>query len=420
MPTLSPRWQRYWIMTRFALIALASLGLYGIVVRPVLFKQSVAPYYINLADALLHGRVDLVDPEPDYDLIRFDGKWYVAHQPLPSVVMLPFVLLQGKEHASDIAVSVLISGFSIALCDVVLRLVAPDVNGIKRGALVAFFGFGTPQMYMGGLGTVWFMGQTMATLLMWGFIWAVVCRRAGWAGIALGLVALTRLSIVPGAMVFALGWWWLLPEASRSAWLQQALRFLIPIVLAGGILAGYNGVRFGNIFDNGYDYLNDSESIQKRRLEHGTFSPAFFLENLYVATIKPARSVRLDCLGGATRLDNCGWLSPDPIGMGLLWTCPLLLLGWWAGNTRQTWLIALAIGLVMLPALLYHNTGSMQFGYRFIVDALPLWMILLAWSARRIPLAIIAPLVLYSAFLHLWATRWLHTLIFLNRFTDTL
>ncbi|MGV2437588.1 MAG UNVERIFIED_CONTAM: hypothetical protein LVT10_24000 [Anaerolineae bacterium] len=44
MPTLSPRWQRYWIMTRFALIALASLGLYGIVVRPVLFKQSVAPY----------------------------------------------------------------------------------------------------------------------------------------------------------------------------------------------------------------------------------------------------------------------------------------------------------------------------------------------------------------------------------------
>ncbi|MGV2437590.1 MAG UNVERIFIED_CONTAM: hypothetical protein LVT10_24010 [Anaerolineae bacterium] len=225
----------------------------------------------------------------------------------------------------------------------------------------------------------------MATLLMWGFIWAVVCRRAGWAGIALGLVALTRLSIVPGATVFALGWWWLLPEASRSAWLQQAFRFLIPIVLAGGILAGYNGVRFGNIFDNGYDYLNDSESIQQRRLEHGTFSPAFFLENLYVATIKPARSVRLDCLGGATRLDNCGWLSPDPIGMGLLWTCPLLLLGWWAGNTRQTWLIALAIGLVMLPALLYHNTGSMQFGYRFIVDALPLWMILLAWSARRIP-----------------------------------
>ncbi|MGV2437589.1 MAG UNVERIFIED_CONTAM: hypothetical protein LVT10_24005 [Anaerolineae bacterium] len=47
-------------------------------------------------------------------------------QPLPSVVMLPFVLLQGKEHASDIAVSVLISGFSIALCDVVLRLVAPE------------------------------------------------------------------------------------------------------------------------------------------------------------------------------------------------------------------------------------------------------------------------------------------------------
>ena len=420
MSASQPRWLPYWIIARFALIVLASLGLYGMVVRPVLFKQSVAPYYLDLAEAFLQGRVDLVDPEPNYDLIDYNGKWYVAHQPLPAVVMLPFVILQGSQHASDIAVSVLISGFSIALCDVVLRLVAPDVNGIKRGALVAFFGFGTPQMYMGGLGTVWFMGQTMATLLMWLFIWAVVGRRAFWAGVALGLVALTRLSIVPGAVIFALGWWWLLPKPSRLAWLQQALRFLLPIAISGGVLAGYNGVRFGNIFDNGYDYLNDSETIQERRLEHGTFSFAFLPENLYVATIKPARSVRLDCLGGATRLDNCGWLSPDPLGMGLLWTCPLLLLGWWAGNTRQTWLIVLSVVLVMLPPLLYHNTGSMQFGYRFMVDALPLGMILLAWGARRIPLVLIAPLVAYSAFLHMWATRWLHTLIFLNRFTDTL
>ena len=45
-----------------------------------------------------------------------------------------------------------------------------------------------------------------------------------------------------------------------------------------------------------------------------------------------------------------------------------------------TWL---AVGLVMLPDLMHGAWGFAQFGYRFILDAVPLLLLLLGWAYRE-------------------------------------
>ncbi|MBZ0308860.1 MAG: hypothetical protein K8I82_22525, partial [Anaerolineae bacterium] len=136
-----------------------------------------------------------------------------------------------------------------------------------------------------------------------------------------------------------------------------------------------------------------------RRLEHGNFSPFFFPENLYTATIRPPEVTDEK-------------IEPDPWGMGLLLTSPVLLYMLLAFPwDRQKMLLAGCAVVILLPSLLYHNTGSLQFGYRFVLDALPILMILTAYGAQRGHLGWLMVGVGYSILIHLWGIHWLYPLI---------
>ena len=133
----------------------------------------------------------------------------------------------------------------------------------------------------------------------------------------------------------------------------------------------------------------------------------FLPENLYTATIRPP-------------LIENGTIEPDPWGMGLLLTSPVVLYGALVflenggrdklrrdspSKQRKT-LLVVSAGLMLLPALLYHNTGSAQFGYRFVLDALPVWMILVGFGARRGSIWPLVALTLWSVAVHLWGFLW--------------
>ena len=141
-------------------------------------------------------------------------------------------------------------------------------------------------------------------------------------------------------------------------------------------------------------------------MQYGNFSPVFLPENLFIATIKPPW-FHLHCLGQV-----CPLVEPNPLGMGILWTSPVLLYAVFAfrhagREKRQNIWLAAATLLSLLPSLLYHNPGSAQFGYRFLLDGLPFWMILVARGVRRQPLAGMATLILYCVVVNWWGTTWL-------------
>jgi hypothetical protein len=67
------------------------------------------------------------------------------------------------------------------------------------------------------------------------------------------------------------------------------------------------------------------------------------------------------------------------------------------------WSLVLSLGLTLLPGLLYYNSGWVQWGGRFLMDAWPLWL-LLAWEGlHRLPLRWSLTLIVLSVASNLWA-----------------
>ena len=76
------------------------------------------------------------------------------------------------------------------------------------------------------------------------------------------------------------------------------------------------------------------------------------------------------------------FVRPQLTGMALTFTAPFLF---WALKARGplvaiTWL---AVELVLLLDLMHGAWGFAQFGYRFILDAVPLLLLLLGWGYRE-------------------------------------
>lgn len=390
----------------FALAALA----YGVMAGDWLTKQSVAPHFVYLAQAWLHGRSALIEPLPSYyDLIFYRDQWYVAQQPLPALLLLPIVWLRGAAGTPDVLFTALLGAMSVALCDVTLRVFVPDLTPARRSWLVLFFALGTVHGYLSALGTVWFTGQVAAALFLWLLLLGLVGRQPLLAGAALGAVSLARPSVLPGGLALAAAWWMTRPDSNHvnsgqgTALLlriKNGLLFSLPLIGCLAFLGWYNHARFGSLTDFGYDYIQEAPDLLARRLEHGNFSPAFLPENVYTAAIRPPRFAD-------------GKIEPDPWGMGLLLTSPLLVYGGAAVWRRfsQAGVLALSAGIMLLPALLYHNTGSVQFGYRFVLDALPLLMVLVGCGARRGSIWLLGGLTLYSVAVHLWGYAWLYEVI---------
>ena len=76
------------------------------------------------------------------------------------------------------------------------------------------------------------------------------------------------------------------------------------------------------------------------------------------------------------------WIRPNLSGMSLLLTAPFLFLAFLARG-RYAGLLWVGVALVMAPNLLHGSWGFAQFGYRFILDAVPLLLLLLGLAYRE-------------------------------------
>jgi hypothetical protein len=155
--------------------------------------------------------------------------------------------------------------------------------------------------------------------------------------------------------------------------------------------------------------MNSPAPLLARQAAWGQFSLHFLPENLYTLLVRPPL-VSLQPFR----------VAPDPWGMGLLLTCPALLLALSTLVKKETGFFGkqsdknlvsslwLSIAFVQIPSLLYFNTGSYQFGYRFALDWLPLGVLLVAlgmggrlgWGGRL--------LIAISVLMHLWGVLWMY------------
>ena len=412
-------------------------------------------YFDHLAVAFLDGRLDLTNPPGHSDLTPHDGKWYVPFPPLVAGLMLPWIAVFGLANMNSVWFSILFGVLNVALLARILDELARRcwiALGVgSRVWLLALFAFGYLHWQVAIEGSVWFLSHTCTVTFIALAVWlALKCKRPWLPALALALAIWGRptvlftwpllagivaqklhdrraqASVPPREDMASANPFHATADSGTGcdasilpAMLRWSVLSALPLLVSIAGMAGYNYARFQNIFDFGYgrqkidtEVVGDlsrgqfhihhiplnvhvllfgrpiwhpSERHPDWRLpvpdDHGLSlflaTPAF----LYVFRVRPRRT------------------APDPHAAPSAFSRPRILLA-------SSWL---AIGLTLVPLLLYYNTGWRQFGYRFSLDFIIPLMILLAVACGSRTTRGFRVLVVLGMLVNAWGIVWWYT-----------
>ncbi|HSP98295.1 MAG TPA: hypothetical protein VL049_13775 [Candidatus Dormibacteraeota bacterium] len=358
------------------------------------FGPSTYPHHILVADAWLHGQIHVresslaaMSPNVLVDWAVIDGKRYGYWGPMPALLLVPFVAVSGLQ-ASDRLLSCLVGAGTVLLTFLMLREARRQqciaAEAVSCSAVALLLGLGTVHFYLTVIGQVWFLSQTVAAFFLTLAMWAVLRTDRGlsWAALAgagFGAALLSRIAVLPTALFFPFALLAVSREArGERAWrLRAGIAFAAPIVLAGAIMLWFNYARFGNPFENGLGIAVETGAVphvRPRFREYGAFNLHYLPTNFYYYFLNV----------GLRRDQPSGAVSFDPMGNSMFLVTPALLYVFVSGRQRN-WLIvgAWAGAAATLGMLLcYFATGWYNFGTRYLLDLMPLLMLLVAAGMR--------------------------------------
>jgi hypothetical protein len=405
------------------LVFLLGLGVFAGFAGPRLTIHSADNHFVYLADAFLKGQVELTRPPPhandwaSYDIQQLKGataashgesvkgfftgrtgkpnefrtlqgehleipaadrgkkevRHFVSFPPLPAVLLMPVVALVGY-GANDVIFTLLFAALNGVLFFGLLELLRRR-GYTKRSVtenlwLTAIFALGTNHLWCAVRGQVWFTALIIGLTFHLAYVYfALDARRPFWAGVMLACGFATRAPLVFAAVFF---YWQLLRPASgerfeRKVLIQKFVQFSAPCIAVGLSLLLYNYARFERFSEFGHIYLAGGRMSRIR--DYGLFHPYFISRNLHaMLTLTPRFSM------------NSFQISKH--GMSLFLTTPVFAWLFWP-RTRNalTRCAAWCTAVMLVPILLYQNTGWAQFGFRFALDFTPYLVLLLAVGA---------------------------------------
>jgi hypothetical protein len=349
-------------------------------------------HFALLADAWLHGRLDLGGPPPSYtgnnDFAVFDGKYYVSFPPLPALLILPIVKLFGSaERVRDGAFFACFTGLAPAFLylslDKLRRLARSTRSERENIFLALIFAFGSVYWFSAVQGTVWFVGHVLGAALAAMYMFASTnATHPILAGLTLSLGFATR---TPLGFAFPLFVWEAL-QASRNnphqsfAWEDLDVRalskrvvlFALPAAAVLAVVAWHNKARFGDPFEFGHHWL--AIGWRGRIDKWGLFSYHYLGKNLGIVLSS------LPFVGGT----NAAPFQINAHGLALWVTTPIYAWAFWPRRTSPAfWAVVVTTACIALPDLLYQNSGWIQFGYRFSNDFAIFLFALIAMGKRR-------------------------------------
>ena len=398
------------------LYVLVTIACFVTVAPERLHARTPANHFALLADAWLHGRLDLGGPPPAYtgnnDFAFFEGKHFVSFPPFPALVLVPFVKLAGgADNLKDGQVFLWLAGVAPAFLFLALEKLS-DLRRARRtrfenAALAVLFALGTVYWFSAIQGTVWFAAHVVGAALASIYLFASLgATHPLLAGLCLGLGFATRTPLGFAFPLFLCEAWRASrtslaarsPSASTNnddaksgqgsdhpktseieadpphdirAFLSTIATFAAPAAVVLGLLLWHNQARFGDAFEFGHRYLT---VVWRARIEKwGLFSYHYVPRNLAVVLT----SLPFTKTAGAPFQINAH-------GLALWFTTPIYAWALWPRRVTTTFrALALTAFAVALPSLLYQNSGWVQFGYRFSCDFAPFLFAMIAVGARR-------------------------------------
>ena len=342
--------------------SLAALVVYWITGPPV--QGDVWP---PLAEAFTHGKLYLAQDRPWLELVpRVGGGQYVPFPPVPALLLVPVALVM---HPASIAQEIpgnvyasIVGAANVGLAFWLLRGwgVAPS----PRRWLTFGFAFTTHWWVAGMAGPHHFAETTAVFFALISLNLAVRQRLPIVGGLMLGLAAGSRLPVglaLPAVLALYGDTW-----RSRQQWMLVLAGLALPVLG----MAGYNLARFGSPIDFGYAHIPSGDAGLLITDE------PWFKEGLMSITYIP-RHLEVMFLRFFDIVSQPPFLKPNLTGASLLLTMPFIF---WSllARGRLVPIIWLSVLLVMIPDLTWGTWGFAQFGYRRILDVMPLLLILLA------------------------------------------
>ncbi len=372
------------------LIFIAAFTFYGVSAGLKIISQSHTPDYVYLAHSFLHGKTNLIAlPEDTFDLIFFKDKWYVIGGISPALLTLPFVVFFGTKF-SDVFFGVLIGALNVAAMYSLLSVLVEKTS--TRIWLIVLFAAGTAHWALASVGSVWLNAQLTALLFMIFFVRETLRGRSWLAGLWLGMAFLARPTIITAALFY------LAYVVSQERAFRPALKKLVPfgVALLGCVAAMliYYYLRFGNPLEFGYGYILGTKTLTDTYKLSGGFNVRYMPCNIYVSLFGTP-NINLHPL--PTVNEVCSYLNPiantfgkassffNPLGMSMFIATPALFLIFRA-KLRDRLVLSAWIGIVsvVIPIWMYHATGWVQFGYRFVTDFMAFLFVLLSCAVKRI------------------------------------
>ena len=387
---------------RSALIEACLLGAMALVVYWLTGPSVHGDMWPPLAEAFLSGQLHLAEDRPWLELVpRAAGGQYVPLPPVPALTLIPAALITGPDTSwgeldGNIYASI-VGAINVGLVYWLLR--GWGVALASRRWLTVGFAL-TTHWWVAGMAGPHHYAEICAVMFALGALNLAVRDRAPLvAGLLLGLAAGSRL---PAGLAF---------PAVAAIYARQAgwhigpaqLRLAAGVAVPALLLAIYNVARFGSPIDFGYAHIPSGET--------GLITDEpWFSEGLLSVTYIP-RHLKVIFYDGFQIVGDVPFLKPSFSGASLVLTAPFLFLSVLARGRIVPWLW-LGVALVMLPDLMWGSWGFAQFGYRRILDAMPLLLLLLGLAYRDRPDWILRAFVVFGIVVHAYGIYVINVLEF--------
>lgn len=343
-----------------------------------LFSHDPFDSYTLQAMAWLKGDVHLADGQhyPWLELAVYHGIYYVSFPPVPTLPMLPLVLLFGADTPNNLMVALytilaVVGGYRAC------RAVGMDARLSCFWALFAVLACN--MMEISTNGGVWLQAQTLnMVLVLWGIDSALRHRRTIsmiFFALAVGCRPFSILFIPIGLSYF----YWqdsnACTQKKPAAFLFKLWKPVVAAMLIGAAYMWYNWARFDNPLEFGHNYLPEFLNA-----EHGQLHIRYLLDNFRNIFLRPVT------------LLSTGQVSLPMFGGFMFYLVSPIFIVWLVRLIRDIRfrnitgpMIAVCLGLLINLFLLclHKSFGGWQFGARYTIDLIPYALFYLLLSGKN-------------------------------------
>lgn len=355
-------------------------------------QRPVLNHFVHQAQALLDGNIDIPNHLPDTAI--YNGKYYVIYPPFPTLILLPLVAMFGMRLPLTVIciIMTLISLYALTCIFANLKIEKRFIPWL----LVAFF-WGTGYWYsLSWSEGVGFFAHIAAVMTMLLAISESMRKGRGWlVGLFLGASFLSRQLSIYFTLFFIVMLWENINYNTDKKKVVNILSFFFTLGIAGLIYISYNWLRFGNIFETGYGFIELGSFCRERVEMYGQFSIHYIPFNFVYMFLQGYHMN----FGGSTNLAVEG---VNKFGTALTFASPFVFFAFWAKLKKSLLYAAwVSIILTIIHQLMYYNNGWIQYNtQRFTLDFLPLLMVLVALGTKKVPGKVWKPFIVFAVFLN--------------------